>query len=171
MSKAFLLILIIALALTACAGDYSSYGEPEQAQVVPLPWDIAVAGMQTVLNNGFGTFILEGEQYVLLAWPDIENYNYVILSKASETPIKDLHRCCEGLIGNQVGQFTMADLVRFLKDNKGWKYVNEPPEHIQVAIQHAVQWMALNWAKAMPTIFIVPVGPLKDALPEGNIRT
>lgn len=170
MNKVFCSTFLLLTLLTACASMPSEVAEPEHAQVVPLPWDITVAGMQTVLNGGFGTFVLEGDEFVLLAWPDIENYNYIILEKASSTPIKDLVRCCEGKIGNQVGQWTMADLVKYLKDKQGYKYVPEPPEHIKIAIQHAIQWMALNWAQSMPTFFVIPMGPVLDGLPQ-TIRT
>jgi len=60
--------------------------------------------------------------------------------------------------------------VKYLREEKDYKYVPEPPEHIRIAIQHAIQWFSMNWGASMPTFFVIPIGPLMDGLPQ-TIRT
>jgi hypothetical protein len=133
------LVTCLALALSACAAVQS-----------PIGAGATFYGMKSVMQQAPGTFVMQANNMILMAWPKGSNYAFAMF--------------CDGacpnasLTGKTIGTMTFVDTVKYL-ESMGWKYIqpSDLPGWITKALAMGTAEAAMTAMRALPSIWIVPV--------------
>lgn len=138
-------ILVVAMLLsTACAAV-----------------DIAPAhtanGLLRAVQNAPGTFMMQSEKLVMVAWPQGANYGFAVFTRDGHAveQFKELASCC----GTKASSPTMGQLVQFLKD-QGWTRIYALPAATAAQIRSLARYFGVA-STANFSLFLLPVGALE----------
>lgn len=150
-SKIFCLALILAIFLSGCGA----------VQVgAPIGALQTLQGMQAVINSAPGTLAMAKDTSVLLAWPCGQNYAFALVRGTIDV--------IPGLNAQSLETLSFAETVLKLQ-KVGWKIVD--PTQLPAAITGAISAYSVELVmlgvQSLPTIFMVPLGPVElPAKPE-----
>jgi hypothetical protein len=147
---ALIVSLLLSVSLTGCAGAVN-YGAAGTPQMVSLgAWE-TVNGIKSVVQGVPGTFALidASKQVLILAWPKGSAYAFSMMDVDGKW-----------LTGNamKIATMSLATSVKGL-EAQGWKILARteiPVKVAQAVAGYTIQAVMLG-AKALPTIFLIPV--------------
>lgn len=141
--QSFIASLIIVMLISGCGVAPAAVDVGSSAA---LGIGETIRGMQSVLQEGAGTFIMQSGDQFMLAWPKGSSYAFTFLSGTGAE-----------LNGVNTNVFSFSELVSNLEAN-GWQYVG--PASVPVALFNTVMSytieMVMLGMNAMPSIFLVP---------------
>jgi hypothetical protein len=153
--------LVLIFVLTACAAGQIQAPSAAQSIVAPLSLYGTLTGLRSVVQSAPGTFVMENDQLIMLAWPAGANYAFAIFSKTGR-PVCDLFDLLTrmGYAGNKTDVFTMSGLVKWAEAS-GWKYILPAalPKTILAALQSYTISAVSAGAQSLPEILLFPIVP------------
>lgn len=138
--------LIIAILVAGCGAAPATVDVSTQAA---LGIGETISGMQSVLAEGPGTFIMQNGNQFMMAWPKGSSYAFTFLSSSGAE-----------LSGINTNVFSFSELVSNLEAN-GWQYIGPasvPALLFNTIMSYTIE-MVMIGVNAMPSIFIMPMMP------------
>jgi len=151
--KAPIVIAIISLLLSACAG--AALPPPPDGEILALQVGTTVNGIRAALGEIPGTFIMMRDTgNVVFIWPLKEGWAFTAINTASKQTLDIAGDIARG--GNFCNCKTIADLVDALMKN-GWKVVvaKEVPAIVWEGYGTVANWL-VALSNIMPTFVFVP---------------
>lgn len=139
--RIFTLALILALLLSGCAAVQSS-------STAALGAGETIRGMQSVLAEAPGTFVMQGRDAFLLAWPRGANYAFTVIGNGTLPAFNS----------TRTNPLALTRLVQDLEAS-GWKLTTPAalPAFMAEALRAYTVEAVMAGAQTLPTILIVPV--------------
>jgi hypothetical protein len=133
------LIMALALALCSCAALQS-----------PIGAAATFNGLKNVAAGNPGTFIMQANNMVMLAWPRGGEYAFAMFCDGACPAMK--------LTATMIGTLNFSETVKYL-ENVGWRYIqpSDLPAWIASALAASTVEAMTSAIKTLPSIFIVPV--------------
>lgn len=151
----FILALLMSLML-ACSSitTGSMPDKPDKASfIMPVDLYATLWGLQNVVRQAPGTFLMMQQNLVMFAWPDKAAYSFAVFYKDGK-PILDMMEAI-GCNGQRVDIFTMATFTKFL-EGKGWQYIT--PDKLPMAMLGALQsYMVTSVAMSARALVTIPI--------------
>lgn len=136
------ILLVVMLLSAACAG----------LDVAPAH---TVNGLLRAVQNAPGTFMMQSEKLIMVAWPQGGNYGFAVFTRDGHgvEQFKELASCC----GTKASSPTMSQLVQFLK-NEGWTRIYALPAATAAQIRSLAKYFGVA-STANFSLFLLPIGP------------
>lgn len=154
-AKLISLLLIILTTVAACA----ALSAP--AASTPMGAAETVRGLQAVVRESTGTFVMQNGQQFLMAWPKGSQYAVAILGQGSAESIRAIPQ----------DPVKLTTMVKSLQAS-GWSFSD--PGHLPTAIVTALMGSSsvdavLAGLRFMPSVLMVPAIVLTPHIPQSEV--
>lgn len=141
MNKLLSMALLLSLLLSGCAAAQVGSG-------AALGAGETIDGMRSVLSGTPGTFVMQGRDAFLLAWPRGSNYAFTVIGNGSLPAFNS----------TRANPLALTRLVHDL-EGAGWKLTTPAalPAFMAEALQAYTIEAVMAGTQTLPTILVIPV--------------
>jgi hypothetical protein len=151
----FSLSVVFCLLLCSCAAV-------QPAAVYQVGAGETIAGMRAAMAGQAGTFIMQQNNLVLLAWPNWSSYSFAVLDISGR--VNDLN-------GLHIDTYNFSAMVKSLETG-GWKYIE--PAAVPAALAKALAAYSVELVMAgvqsLPSVLVVPVMVLTPSYRSAEVQ-
>ncbi len=165
MNFVFTFALLCSLLLSACSAvQVAQSGASQLVEVQTVGLGETLAGIQAAVQGQPGTFIMESDRLVLVAWARSNSWCFASFSKQGKPVIDLLSEM--GWNAQAVDTFSFSDFVKSLEAS-GWKTItpDKLPPALLATLQSFTVTAVETAANSLPTVLILPV-VITDGAPE-----
>lgn len=142
MYKLFTIALLLSLLLSACAAVHSGTG------MTAIGASETISGMRRALGGAPGTFVMQGKDAFLLAWPRGSSYAFTVIGNGSLPAFNS----------TRANPLALTRLVQDLEAD-GWKITTPAaiPAYVADALKAYTIEAVMAGSQTLPTILVIPV--------------